>query len=153
MIHSTEMKSKSRVSNTINSPDSTPVNLSPSIHSQPSVNTTSSIVAGQQPQQHYNVTPRGGNSRSLAAPIVSACRHLLQPNGSINGDDVATAVLPHFDDLSSTLPVDSFGDRFALYGVDGKRGSSRGLGRGEERERSRDENRGGHEDAAEVQVR
>mmetsp|Transcript_26901 Transcript_26901/g.73953 ORF Transcript_26901/g.73953 Transcript_26901/m.73953 type:complete len:1741 (+) Transcript_26901:300-5522(+) len=66
-------------------------------------------------------TPRGGNSRSLAAPLVSACRHLLQPNGSIKGRDVAPAVLPHFDDLCSALPVESFGDRNALYGVDGKR--------------------------------
>ena len=66
-------------------------------------------------------SPRGGNSRSLAAPIVSACRHLLQPNGSIKGSDVAKAVLPHFDDLCSALPVESFGDRNALYGVDGRR--------------------------------
>ncbi len=72
-------------------------------------------------QPQYNKSPRGGNSRSLAAPIVSACRHLLQPNGSIKGSDVAKAVLPHFDDLCSTLPVESFGDRNALYGVDGKR--------------------------------
>ncbi len=72
-------------------------------------------------QKEYNKSPRGGNSRSLAAPLVSACRHLLQPNGSIKGSDVAKAVLPHFDDLCSALPVESFGDRNALYGVDGKR--------------------------------
>lgn len=45
---------------------------------------------------------------------------MLQPNGSIKGNDVADAVLPHFDDLCSTLPVASFGDRCALYGADGK---------------------------------
>ena len=57
----------------------------------------------------------------MAAPLVSACRHLLQPNGSISGNDVAKAVLPNFPDLCSVLPVDSFGDRRALFGVDGKR--------------------------------
>ena len=72
-------------------------------------------------KQHYQKSPRGGNSRSLAAPLVSACRHLLQPNGSIKGSDVAKAILPHFDDLCSALPAESFGNRNALYGVDGKR--------------------------------
>jgi len=92
---------------------------SPSTQSVPnnlSMNTTNTMNT-----QQYNKTPRGGNSRSLAAPLVSACRHLLQPNGSVKGSDVAEAVLPHFDDLCSTLPVESFGDRNALYGVDGKR--------------------------------
>jgi len=90
-----------------------------------SLNTTNTMTTQQQQQppqqQQVNLTPRGGNSRSLVAPLVSACSHLLQPNGSIKGSDVAKAVLPHFDDLCSTLPVESFGDRNALYGVDGKR--------------------------------
>ncbi|KAL3925093.1 MAG: hypothetical protein SGILL_000632 [Bacillariaceae sp.] len=71
---------------------------------------------------HYKATqPRGGNSRSLVSPLVSSCKHLLQPNGSINGNDVAKSVLPNFSDLCSALPVESFGERPALYGVDGKR--------------------------------
>ncbi|KAL3905309.1 MAG: hypothetical protein SGARI_004524, partial [Bacillariaceae sp.] len=57
----------------------------------------------------------------LVSPIVSSCKHLLQPNGSISGNDVAKAVLPNFSDLASALPVESFGDRPALYGVDGSR--------------------------------
>jgi hypothetical protein len=102
-----------------------PSNSLRSLRSHHSFNTinemTNTNQQQQQQHQHYNKTPRGGNSRSLAAPLVSACRHLLQPNGSIKGNDVADAVLPHFDDLSSTLPVASFGDRCALYGADGKR--------------------------------
>eukprot|EP00536_Pseudo-nitzschia_multiseries_P004625 jgi/Psemu1/253765/estExt_Genewise1Plus.C_780027 len=86
-----------------------------------SLTNSNTLTTQHQQQQQYNKTPRGGNSRSLAAPLVSACRHLLQPNGSIKGTDVAPAVLPHFDDLCSALPVESFGDRNALYGVDGKR--------------------------------
>ncbi|KAG7368376.1 AMP-binding enzyme [Nitzschia inconspicua] len=71
---------------------------------------------------HYKAHPlRGGNSPSLVSPIVSACKHLLQPNGSIIGNDVAKAVLPNFSDLCSALPVQSFGKRPAFYGVDGNR--------------------------------
>jgi acyl-CoA synthetase (AMP-forming)/AMP-acid ligase II/acetyltransferase-like isoleucine patch superfamily enzyme len=71
---------------------------------------------------HYKASQlRGGNSCSLVSPIVSACKHLLQPNGSIVGNDVAKAVLPNFSDLCSALPVQSFGQRPALYGVDGSR--------------------------------
>ena len=86
-----------------------------------SLSPTNTRMSAPQKTQQYNKSPRGGNSRSLSAPIVSACRHLLQPNGSIKGSDVEKAVLPHFDDLCSALPVESFGDRNALYGVDGRR--------------------------------
>jgi acyl-CoA synthetase (AMP-forming)/AMP-acid ligase II/carbonic anhydrase/acetyltransferase-like protein (isoleucine patch superfamily) len=53
------------------------------------------------------------------APIVSACRHLLEPNGSIIGDQVARAILPSFPDLCSALPADYFPNHQALLGVDG----------------------------------
>lgn len=57
----------------------------------------------------------------LAAPLVSACRHLLKPNGSISGDQVAAAILPNFPDLCSALPADYFATRQALLGVDERR--------------------------------
>eukprot|EP00980_Cylindrotheca_fusiformis_P019893 scaffold7000_cov132-Cylindrotheca_fusiformis.AAC.6 len=55
---------------------------------------------------------------SKASPLVDACRHLLQPNGSIRGDKVAAAILPLFPDLCSALPSDEFAERQALLGVD-----------------------------------
>lgn len=91
-----------------------PPSPSVSLHSHHSTTTAST-------NQYRASMPRGGNSRSLVSPIVSACKHLLQPNGSIIGNDVAAAVLPNFSDLCSALPVQSFGDRPALYGVDGNR--------------------------------
>ncbi|CAJ1970404.1 unnamed protein product [Cylindrotheca closterium] len=51
------------------------------------------------------------------APIVAACRHLLKPNGSIIGDEVAKAILPRFPDLCSALPADSFPHHQALLGT------------------------------------
>eukprot|EP00980_Cylindrotheca_fusiformis_P008473 scaffold1793_cov88-Cylindrotheca_fusiformis.AAC.2 len=53
------------------------------------------------------------------APIVSACRHLLEPNGSIIGDQVAREILPTFPDLCSALPADYFPDHQALLGIEG----------------------------------
>ena len=113
------MSSKSNSRNGNNNPNSPVSPGSPagiSLSGAPGLNSTNTMGTPQKIK-----TPRGGNSRSLAAPLVSACRHLLQPNGSIKGSDVAPAVLPHFDDLCSALPVESFGERNALYGVDGRR--------------------------------
>jgi acyl-CoA synthetase (AMP-forming)/AMP-acid ligase II/acetyltransferase-like isoleucine patch superfamily enzyme len=64
-------------------------------------------------------TRKGGTKP--ASPLVSACRYLLQPNGSINGDNVAKAILPNFPDLCSALPVDCFANRQALLGIDDRR--------------------------------
>ena len=68
-----------------------------------------------------------GGKNKLAAPLVSACRHLLQPNGSIIGDQVAKAILPNFPDLCSALPGDYFADRQALLGVTEDIGVGRGI--------------------------
>lgn len=57
------------------------------------------------------------NKNPKEAPIVTACRHLLEPNGSIIGDQVAREILPSFPDLCSALPADQFPDRQALLGV------------------------------------
>ncbi len=66
----------------------------------------------------HSRSPRSSGSTKLASPLVSACRHLLQPNGSISGDAVAKAILPNFPDLCSALPADYFANRLALLGVD-----------------------------------
>lgn len=68
----------------------------------------------------HSRSPRGTGSAKLASPLVSACRHLLQPNGSISGDAVAKAILPNFPDLCSALPADYFATRPALLGVDNR---------------------------------
>ena len=81
-------------------------------------------ATGTVPPHSPNSTRRTPTGRSItkkaASPLVSSCRYLLQPNGSINGDDVATAILPNFPDLVSALPVtDNFANYPALKGVDG----------------------------------
>ena len=63
-------------------------------------------------------SPSATENSKLSSPLISACRHLLQPNGSISGDAVAQAILPNFPDLCSTLPGDYFASRPALWGVD-----------------------------------
>lgn len=68
---------------------------------------TTTKKAQQQPEEE------------IASPLVSACRHLLQPNGSIRGDEVADAILPKFHDLCSALPCgDKLSERQALLGLD-----------------------------------
>ncbi|KAL3927585.1 MAG: hypothetical protein SGBAC_013028, partial [Bacillariaceae sp.] len=57
------------------------------------------------------------NENGREAPIVAACRHLLKPNGSVIGDEVAKAILPRFPDLCSALPADSFPNHQALLGT------------------------------------
>ncbi|CAB9519639.1 7a-methyl-1,5-dioxo-octahydro-1H-inden-4-yl [Seminavis robusta] len=41
----------------------------------------------------------------LSSPLVSSCEHLLQPNGSILGSEVAHAILPKFPSLVSAMPT------------------------------------------------
>eukprot|EP00526_Cylindrotheca_closterium_P001393 CAMPEP_0113624862 /NCGR_PEP_ID=MMETSP0017_2-20120614/12831_1 /TAXON_ID=2856 /ORGANISM="Cylindrotheca closterium" /LENGTH=1800 /DNA_ID=CAMNT_0000534935 /DNA_START=213 /DNA_END=5615 /DNA_ORIENTATION=+ /assembly_acc=CAM_ASM_000147 len=53
----------------------------------------------------YSRKNNSSSRLSEVAPLVAACSHLLQPNGSINGDQVAEAILPYFPDLCSALPA------------------------------------------------
>lgn len=57
------------------------------------------------------------NASNKDAPIVAACRHLLKPNGSVIGDEVAHAILPRFPTLCSAVPADNFPHNQALLGV------------------------------------
>ncbi|KAL7565853.1 hypothetical protein ACA910_007411 [Epithemia clementina (nom. ined.)] len=52
---------------------------------------------------------------AAAAPLVAASQHLLQPNGSILGSQVADAVLPLFPNFLSVMPR---GNRHVLYSSD-----------------------------------
>ena len=78
---------------------------------------SSTAIVATSPPTHSR-SPRGSGSAKLASPLVSACRHLFQPNGSISGDAVAKAILPNFPDLCSALPADYFANRPALLGID-----------------------------------
>lgn len=42
-------------------------------------------------------------SRSDSSPLLSSCRHLLQGNGSVNGEQVARTILPLFGSLAAAL--------------------------------------------------
>jgi len=53
----------------------------------------------------------------LSSPLVSSCEHLLQPNGSILGSQVAQAILPKFPSLVSAIPKE---DSHALMSIDRK---------------------------------
>jgi acyl-CoA synthetase (AMP-forming)/AMP-acid ligase II/acetyltransferase-like isoleucine patch superfamily enzyme len=85
---------------------------------------TSTIRKPESPASSTQQIPASSTKQTqqqellLASPLVSACRHLLQPNGSIRGDQVADAILPQFPDLCSSLPSDTFAERRALLGVD-----------------------------------
>lgn len=61
----------------------------------------------------------------MTAPLVSSCRHLLQPNGSISGDAVAKVILPQFPNLCSALPAvtadDKVKERPAVLGANNTR--------------------------------
>ena len=68
-----------------------------------------------------NTTSNNNNrGKALVSPIVSSCQHLLQPNGSINGNLVAKALLPNFPSLDSAIPQDNFSSKQGLLSVDDK---------------------------------
>lgn len=48
---------------------------------------------------------RTNNFSSELAPIIEASRHLLQPNGSILGEAVKSALLPLFPTFASAIPI------------------------------------------------
>jgi acyl-CoA synthetase (AMP-forming)/AMP-acid ligase II/acetyltransferase-like isoleucine patch superfamily enzyme len=62
----------------------------------------------------------------LSSPLVAASEHLLQPNGSILGSEVAQAILPKFPSLASAIPTQrlknpsSSKDAAALKSIDRK---------------------------------
>jgi AMP-binding enzyme len=60
------------------------------------------------------------------SPLLEACRHLLLPNGSIIGRDVAETVLPVFPTVVSAIPTTqpsaSDQPRVALQSIDGRTG-------------------------------
>ena len=69
------------------------------------------------------ITERDDSNRSHGlSPIVSACQHLLQPNGSILGSEVARAILPQFPTMVSAIPstMPHFQEP-ALGSIDGRR--------------------------------
>lgn len=88
--------------------------MSPTLSNAPS-------TPGSASSGHTRASRTTTGSSKLKAPLVSACRHLLQPNGSINGNAVGNAILPNFPDLCSALPADYFADRPALLGVDNRK--------------------------------
>lgn len=53
--------------------------------------------------------------------ILNSCRHVLKPNGSIIGRDMAAAILPNFPTLLSAIPS---GRQLALRSIDGRPGIS-----------------------------
>jgi acyl-CoA synthetase (AMP-forming)/AMP-acid ligase II/serine acetyltransferase len=57
---------------------------------------------------------------SLVSPLLSSCQHLLQSNGSIDGNEVADAILPNFPSLSSAIPADYFAGKNGILSIDGR---------------------------------
>mmetsp|Transcript_57726 Transcript_57726/g.172267 ORF Transcript_57726/g.172267 Transcript_57726/m.172267 type:complete len:1239 (-) Transcript_57726:91-3807(-) len=59
------------------------------------------------------------------SPLVSSVRHLLRPNGSILGSDVARTILPLYPSIVSAIPAEmhrtSAGHSHALASIDGRR--------------------------------
>ena len=61
-------------------------------------------------------------SKSCSAPssaLVESCRHLLRPNGSILGREVAQVVLPRYESVLSAIPM-NLPSTAALASIDGR---------------------------------
>jgi acyl-CoA synthetase (AMP-forming)/AMP-acid ligase II len=56
---------------------------------------------------------------TCVSPLLLLCRHLLQPNGSISGKEVADATLPHLPHLLAAIPITSPNQQ-ALQCMDGR---------------------------------
>jgi acyl-CoA synthetase (AMP-forming)/AMP-acid ligase II len=56
---------------------------------------------------------------TCVSPLLLLCRHLLKPNGSISGKDVADAALPHLPHLLAAIPTTSPNQQ-ALQCMDGR---------------------------------
>jgi len=62
--------------------------------------------------------------KNLYSPLVSSCKHLLKPNGSISGLDVARSILPLFPSFCSAIPADlsyTSKKKPAIASIDGRR--------------------------------
>ena len=61
-------------------------------------------------------------SKDAGAPLLAACRHLLQTSGRIVGKDVAEAILPSFPTFCSAIPTGGGrgGGGIALASIDGR---------------------------------
>ena len=55
-----------------------------------------------------------------STPILAAAKHLLQPNGSILGAQVAPVIEPLFPTLASAIPTSNL-TSIALASIDGRR--------------------------------
>jgi acyl-coenzyme A synthetase/AMP-(fatty) acid ligase len=63
-------------------------------------------------------SPKDGHADE--APVVSACKHLLKPNGSILGREVGKALRPLFPTFASAIPTSMSEERPALASIDGR---------------------------------
>ena len=71
----------------------------------------SNLVEGHENLAMYHDDP----------PLLAASRHLLKPNGSILGREVAEAILPKFQTFCSAIPTISRQSHPALASIDGRR--------------------------------
>ena len=69
----------------------------------------------RSPESCTSISTHGGDE----SPIIAASRHLLKPNGSIVGRQVAEAILPSFPTFASAIPTE-LEPRPALASVDGR---------------------------------
>ena len=60
-----------------------------------------------------------GSLSKPEAPLLAACRHLLKPNGSIIGQEVAETILPSFTTFCAAIPT-CLGGQTALASIDGR---------------------------------
>jgi acyl-coenzyme A synthetase/AMP-(fatty) acid ligase len=72
------------------------------------------------PQQREKLVDASANGGRMEAPIMSKARHLLKPNGSILGREVADCILPQFPTFCSAIPKDLAPPRPAVASIDGR---------------------------------
>jgi acyl-coenzyme A synthetase/AMP-(fatty) acid ligase len=80
----------------------------------------------EKDSRSYHDEPRKSSSElnidKQTPPLLAACQHVLKPNGSIIGREVAEAILPQFRTFCSAIPasVPPQGDRPAIASIDGR---------------------------------
>ena len=87
----------------------------------PVYDTTDSTVSNTTTTSTYSSSSSNESYAGTAvrSPVLAACRHVLQPNGSIIGREVAQAILPLFPTLASALPTCT--SHPAVASTDGRR--------------------------------
>ena len=74
------------------------------------------------PRERKGITRQSSDERDVEAPILRATRHLVRPNGSIVGREVAEVISPIYQSFVSAIPtrLANSANQPALASIDGR---------------------------------